>query len=436
MRDFALIALLTTASATVAADPVKLTEQAAVGSTYHVITEARITGELLTPVAKDKAPERVKIDGKSSIDYAERILPVDAKEGDYKCLRIYERIKFQKTAGDRTEEMTLRPAVRRQVLIKKGVHRIPFSPDGPLLFGEIELLRTDSMVPAMAGLLPPNAVAPGDTWKATEAAVIELTGFEKIDNGELVCKLERVQALGPRKLAQVSFSGALKGVNEDGPIRQKVTGRLTVDLNAQCITFLSVDGEQVLLDDHGKDAGKITGTFELQRQPVTGYVPLSDAKLRDLDLTPSEENTRLLYDSETAGVRFVHSRNWHVVRINGRQITVDEVGGTGLLITLETPDGVPPAARFLREAKKELEDRGAKLVKSDEPVRLDNQVEYFVLYGEIGKEKVAMAYFVIRRDLGGATFAARIPDAAKDARMQELQRLARSFTVTRRLDEK
>ena len=436
MRYFPLVALLSATPAFAADDAVKLTEKAAVGSTYRVVTESRIAGELLAPVAKDKPPERIKIDGKSSIDYAERILPVDPKDAEYKSLRVYEKIDFRKTAGDRKDAMTLRPAVRRQVLMKKGHAKVPFSPDGPLLFAEIELLRTDSVVPAMAGLLPEKAVKPGDTWKAAETAVVELTGFEKVENGELTCKLERLEAIGKRKVAQVSFAGMLKGVNEDGPVRQKLTGRLTVDLNAECITFLTVDGEHYLIDDQGKDAGKITGTFELTRERVTGYAALSDSALRGVDLTPSEENTRLLYDSEEAGVRFVHSRNWRVVRTSGRQITLDEADGAGLLITLDTAAGLPTAARYLREAIKDLQDRGAKLQGRNGPAPLEDGVDRFTLDAELGKEKVAMDYLVVRREKGGATFAARLPAAAREARMKELERLARSFTVTRPLDGK
>jgi hypothetical protein len=47
-----------------------------------------------------------------------------------------------------------------------------------------------------------------------------------------------------------------------------------------------------------------------------------------------------------------------------------------------------------------------------------------------------MDYFVIGQDKGGATLAARIPSAHREARMKELERLARSFTITRRLDAK
>src|SRR5262245_26756054 len=100
MRQIALVALLTASPFLVADDTVKLTEKADVGSTYRVVTESRVAGELLAPVAKDKPPERIKIEGKSSIDYAERILPVDPKDAEYKSLRVYEKLDFRKTAGD------------------------------------------------------------------------------------------------------------------------------------------------------------------------------------------------------------------------------------------------------------------------------------------------------------------------------------------------
>jgi hypothetical protein len=436
MRVLCVYTLLAAAPFAAADEPVRLVEAAPAGSQFRVVTSSTISGELLAPVARDRPPERIAIGGKSSIDYAERILPVDAKDADFKCLRIYEKIAFRKTAGDRTDEMTLRPAVRRLVFLKKGQHKVPFSPDGPLLWGEIDLLRTDVVVTALAGLLPNNPVRPGESWKASSAAVAELTDLEKVEKGELTCTLDKVIATGPRQVAQVSFAGTLTGVNEDGPTRQKLAGRLQVDLAAECITFLMVDGEHVLLDADGKDAGKITGTFELTRTPASGHPALTDPLVKGLDLNPSAENTKLLYDTAEAGVRFVHPRNWRVVRTSGRQITLDETDGAGLLVTLDTADGAPTAARYLREALKELQERGAKILDRAGPERMADGVERFLVDAEIGKEKVTMAYFVVRQEKGAATLAARVPGPHRDARLKELDGLARSFAVTRRLDGK
>jgi hypothetical protein len=436
MRVVPVFTLLAAATFAYADDPVRLVEKSGPGSQFRVLTESSIAGELLAPVAKDKPPERIRIAGKSSIGYVERVLPVDPKDADFKSLRVYEAIAFRKTAGDRTDAMTLRPDVRRLVFMKKGPAKVPFSPDGPLLWGEIELLRTDIVVPALGGLLPGRAVRPGETWKASAAVVMELTDLEKIDSGELVCTLDKVIESGPRKVAQVLFAGTLTGVNEDGPTRQKLSGKLQVDLAAECITFLKVDGEHDLLDADKKVAGRITGTFELTRKPLTNHPALADAATKGLDLNPSAENTKLLYHTPEGGVRFVHPRNWRVVRTTGRQITLDETEGAGLLITLDTAEGVPTAARYLREALKELQERGAKVLDRTAPERLADDIDRFTVDAQFGTDKVAMVYFVIRQEKGAATLAARVPDRFRDVRLKELDGLVRSFAVVRRLDGK
>lgn len=436
MRSLAILTLLVAVQFASAEEPIRLTDKSPTGSEFRVVTASTIAGELLTPVAKDKPPERIKIGGRSTIDYLERILPVDAKDADYKSLRVYETVAFRKTAGDRTDEMTLRPAVRRLVFMKKGPHKVPFSPDGPLLWGEIELLRTDLVVPALAGLLADKPVQRGDTWTASAAAVAELTDLEKVESGELRCTFDQMIVSGPRKVAQVVFQGTLQGVNEDGPTRQKLNGRVQVDLAAGCITFLRVEGEHFLLDADGKDAGKITGTFELTRTPLMGHPALAESVVKGLDLNPSPENTKLLYHTPESGVRLVHPRNWRVVRTSGRQITLDETDGAGLLVTLDTVEGAPTAARYLREALKELEDRGAKVLDRSGPERLADGIERFTVDAQFGGEKVVMSYWVVRQEKGAATLAARVPDRHREARLKELDGLVRSFAVVRRLDGK
>jgi hypothetical protein len=434
MRYFVFHYALLFAPVAMAGEPVKLVEKAKPDSEFRVISSSSIDGYLLAPVATDKPPERINVRGKSTIDYAERILKADPREADHKTLRVYEKIEFRKTAGDRTDEMTLRPAVRALVMMKRGDKKLPFSPDGPLMWGELDLVRRDFMVSALAGLLPDRAVRPGETWTASRGSAVELTDMEEIESGELTCKLERVTANGARTTAEVTFSGTLAGVDEDGRSRHKLTGKLLVDLTAECICFLKVDGEHYKLDEAGKDAGKITGTFAMTRERVSGNKRLAEAAAKPVD--PSEENTRLLYDSDEAGIAFIHPRQWHVKRIQGRQIIVDGPRGAGLLITLDTAEKVPAAGAYMLEARKDLERRGAQVTGRRGPDRVAEGVDTFTLEVDFGKESVTMAYFVIRQDRGGATFAARVPAADREARLKELERIARSFAVTRRLDGK
>jgi hypothetical protein len=415
------------------AEPIRLADSAMAGKQYRVTTDGSISGELQAP---EKPSETIKISGKSRIDYVERILPVDAKEAQHKSLRIYERIEFRKTTADRTDESTIRPDVRRLVLMKRGHNKVSFSPDGPLTWAEIDLVRTDMIAAALTGLLPDKEVEVMTSWRASPAAVDELTGIEKIDRGELTCTLEKFEQNGERRVARVAIAGTLEGINEDGPTRQKLSGYLLVDPKTECITFLKIDGEHYLLDGKGKEVGKVTGSFVMTRTPLEGHKPLADAAIKELTLDPSEENTRLVFDGEQSGIRFVYSRNWHVGRNTGRQITLDERTGAGLLITLDKADAVPTPEKYLREAMKDLTDRGAKLTNRTGPERVADGIDRFVLDAELGKESVTMAYFVIQQEKGGATLAARLPPAERDARMKELERLVRSFVVTRRPDTK
>lgn len=436
MRMLQILLFLCASSATVSAQiAYKLTDQTTPGREFRVVTEASIRGELLAPVAKDKPPERINISGKSSIDYHERIVAIEAADqADHKVVRFYDKIDFRKTTADRTDEISLRPEVKRIVLMKKGAAKLSFSPDGALTWGELDMLRTDFIVAALAGLLPTKEVAIGDRWTATPAAVLELTDIDKVEQGSLTCKLEKVETAGPRQIAHVSFSGTLSGVNEDGPTKQTLQGKLLVDLQAQCMSYLKIDGEHFLLDEKGAQVGKMSGTFEMTRSTGGSHKMLSGEGIKGVPLSPNDENTMLLHDAD--GVRFTYPRSWKVVRSTGKQITLDEHDGAGMLITIDTVKALPSVEKYLKESIQELRDRMAKLVARHGPDPLSPTIERFTLDVSLEKETFTMDYFVIRQTNGGATLAVRIPSKMRDVRMKEVERIAKSLTIPRKLDGK
>src|SRR5207302_7186095 len=145
--------------------------------------------------------------GKSAIEYDERVLTADTDGQVQKTFRIYRRIDFQRKVGERQQESTIRPGIRRLVVIRHENAEVPFSPDGPLTWGEIDLVRTDVFTPALLGLLPDQAVRRGDRWNATTAAVQELTDLERIEEGGVECRLEEVATLEGRHYARVAMKG-------------------------------------------------------------------------------------------------------------------------------------------------------------------------------------------------------------------------------------
>jgi hypothetical protein len=311
---------------------------------------------------------------------------------------------------------------------------VPFSPDGPLTWGEIDLVRTDVFTPALAGLLPERAVRPGDRWTAARSAVQELTDMERIDEGQIECHFEQVTTVSNRRHARVAFAGSVRGLNEDGPNRQQLDGYLFFDLESNHLSYLSLKGISWLLDTDGKAMGQVDGQFVLTRQAHTQPADLSSQALKGVALEANAENTLLLYENSDLGVRFLYPRGWRVAGVHGRQVALDEAKGSGLLLTLEATARVPTGDQFLAESTTFLQQQKAKVVRT-EPVRrvqaAPQELEHFALEAEVSGQRAWIDYYVIRQAPGGATLAARLLPDNLVALRKEVERIARSVIVQR-----
>jgi hypothetical protein len=150
-------------------------------------------------------------------------------------------------------------------------------------------------------------------------------------------------------------------------------------------------------------------------------------------LEPNAENTLLLYDNPDVGVRFVHSRRWRVTSAGGRNVTLDESKGSGLLITAELPGRVPTGAQFHAEVSDWLKQQKANIVRTEPLRRLSvgaNEIEYFSADVELDGKRVVLDYYVVRERTGGATLAARLAPADVAALRGEVERVARSLMIT------
>ena len=186
------LSCLACVSSLAAEEAISLQERFPTGYEYHVRTRVDVNGTLTLPAEKGKpAPKPLSVRGNSAIEYDERILDVGPDGEVRKTVRLCRRTDFHRTIGDRPQENALRPEVRRLILLRQKTKEVPFSPDGPLMWGEIDLIRTDVFTPALAGLLPGHPVHVGDRWSATQSAIQELTDLERIEEGSLECRLEQ-----------------------------------------------------------------------------------------------------------------------------------------------------------------------------------------------------------------------------------------------------
>ncbi|MBY0523180.1 MAG: hypothetical protein K2R98_07265 [Gemmataceae bacterium] len=432
-RCSALVLLAALTPVASAQEPVKLREQFPVGYQYHVSSRVEINGSLTLPPQKDKpASKPLTVTGTSAIEYDERILA--AADGQaQKTLRIYRKMNFDRKVGDQPQQSALRPAVRRLVLIRHKNAEVPFSPDGPLLWGEIDLIRVDVFTPALLGLLPDKPVRVGDRWTASNAAVEELTDMDKIDEGRLECRLEELTTLAGRRHARISLLGSVRGLNEDGPNRQQVDGYFYFDLESNHLSYLTFKGVHALLDKDGKESGRIEGRFVLTRQAHTRSPDLSDEVVKALVVEPNADNTQLLYENPDLGVRFLYPRRWRIGGVSGRQVTLEEPGGNGLLLTLDPLARVPTIGQFLIETRDFFQKQKAKVLRTEDPRRIQaapQEVETFALEIEMGSQKATMDYYVFRQAQGGGTVAARLLPTDLAATRKDVERMVRSVTIT------
>jgi hypothetical protein len=420
-------------------DAIEIEERVRVGDQCHVSCRVELAGTLTPEPEKGKEIKALPLVGDSAIEYDERVLSVDSSGSVQKTVRIYRRIDFQRKVGGREQQQSIRPAVRRLVLLRKDNTEVPFSPDGPLTWGEIDLVRTDVFTPALVGLLPGRPVRPGERWTASTTVVKELTDLERIEEGGLECKLEEVSSSSAtgqaRRQARIAFSGTIRGVNEDGPNRQQLDGYLFFDLESKHVSYLTLQGAHALLDKDGKEVGRVKGRFTLTRQSQQHCKGLTDEALRGATLEPNAENTLLLYENPDLGLRFLHPRRWRIGAERGRQVTLDAADGSGLLLTVEALANVPTAAQYLNESREWFAKQKLKIVREEpaKSLRLESgQLERFAFEVDAGGQKLLMDYVVIRQKTGGAAIAARLAEFDRSALRAEVEGIARSVVVTTR----
>ena len=128
------LAYLACASCLAAEEPTHLRERFPVGYEYHVSSRVDLSGTLMLPSsapAGDKgaarpAPTPLSVRGTSAIEYDERVLDIGKDNQVVKTVRLCRRTDFRRSVGGRPQENSLRPEVRRLILLRHQNKEVPF----------------------------------------------------------------------------------------------------------------------------------------------------------------------------------------------------------------------------------------------------------------------------------------------------------------------
>lgn len=430
---WAALALLVPAA--IAQEPIRLQEEIRPGQQFQVSIRTELSGRitLAAELAKDKKTGELVLTGGSTIDHIEKVLAFDPATQTGRVARLYRTIDFKRKVNDEALENSLRPGVRRTAIVRSERTKTGFSPDGPLNFAEIDMLRSDVFTPALVGLLPAQPVKPGETWKASVAAVRELTDLEQITGGSLDCTFAEVVTRMDGRHALVRFKGDIFGVGMDGPSKQRLEGYFHFDLGMNRVSHLFFNGTSWLPERDGKPGGKIEGRFILHRKPIE-VAELSEQALQGLVLEPNVDNTRMLFTEPTLGVEMTFPRHWTMRQADAKQIVLDEPNGNGLLITLEPADRTPSAEQYKGEVEAWIAKEQIKLHKTEPVQRLQagvDTVDRFAFEAEIKGQRCVLDYFVVRQAAAGATCAGRWDINAAPTLHAEAERIVKSLKLSK-----
>ena len=140
-------------------EPVLLREAFPEGYTYRVSCSTDFSGSFQVTArnAKGDQPKPLKVSGSSAIEYDERVLEAGRNGPVNKTIRLYRKIDFQRTVDSDTQKSSIRPEVRRMIVLREPDQSILPS-EGPLTWEKLDLVRTDVFTPALSGLLPERLV--------------------------------------------------------------------------------------------------------------------------------------------------------------------------------------------------------------------------------------------------------------------------------------
>ena len=410
---------------------VVIRESISAGASLEIESSVNLKGKMFEYKPDGKESKQTAIWASGGSRYRERFLDVTSDREVTATARRYLSATLDKQNGDHKERVVLRPVAERVVFRRATDQSTIFSPDGPLMSAELDLLQADAFTAAFAGLLPPKPVKLGDQWPAKPVAASELTGVEPIQSGSMNCVLREVKSNDAGTVARVNLSGTLSGPTDQGPTQMTIEGHLLFDLDTQLITYVLMNGRSEIMDSAGRAAGQLDGRYELTRRPAIDDPRLSDAALKELVLKPTPETTALLFESSNLAIRFTYPRNWELTSVTKNIIQLEEPTGGSLRLTVDaTP--APTADKLRGELLTWLKGQKAGGVEPGaiESTQLSDsrKADRFTVRAALNKSEREWTYLVVRQNDRTATLAANfVADRAEPLQIDLV-------TVARRLD--
>jgi hypothetical protein len=290
-----------------AANTVTLTPLATPGKLQSVLAVIEVEGELRLNAdgqGVKTRPMRVT----ANLAYDEKTLT--AEQGQLRhVVRHYKKAEADIKIASATIKNTLRDDVKLVCVDVGEESATVYSPLGPMLRDELELIKVPGEPAVWNGLLPTQPVKVGETWKPADTTLAKLLSIEVVTQANVTAKLVEVKAGMAALELEGTVAGAIGGIATDINLKAKYN----FDLTKRQVTWLALGLAEKRAIGHAEPGYEITARVRVSQAPLATSAELADSLLKSFDLTFRPGSTLLTHDSAEGAFQLLHDRRWHVM---------------------------------------------------------------------------------------------------------------------------
>ncbi len=376
---------------------------------FSVTLKLKVDGHTKTSAGKNKAT-KIPLDVEATMKYRERRLPPAGRDAEaLRGVRFYESAQAAIKVSQQTTLPRLRPQNRLMVAEGQTSGVRFYSPERPLYFAELELLKTPGDSLLALALLPGRKVEVGETWKLPHWAVQLFASVEAVEKGEITCTAESLD----ESLLTVKFEGEVAGANFGAYTKITLSGEFQFDVKDHYLAHLELSQKEegtVGTVSHGLE---VDASVVMQRNVIEGRPRLSDKSLAGIPLEPNPANLLVAFDSKAWNLRMFHDRLWHLFKQERKFAVFRLVEKGGFLaqchitpLTSAQPGEHMPEEQFIKELQRSLGERfqglnSAEQIKGDAVGGDGGLFVYRVeSYGESNTKKAIWIHYLVAAEDG------------------------------------
>lgn len=338
------------------------------GETTRVEALLEVSGDL--SLVESEKVAKLPLTVNARLIYDEKLLAGTPGSLDsIRALRHYEHAR----ADINIEKGSVHPELRAERrLIGATVTNssaILFSPDGPLLREELDLIDVQGNSLALEALLPADPVSQGQRWTQSGAALGLLLGLEATSASDVECLLVDVSDNEAKVELSGTVHGAIHGVASEIELRAKYK----FDRELGRITWFALAIKERRSIGHVDPGIDVVAKLQMKLTPNVACAQLDPAALKLTSQSFTGIDTRLAHESIGGNYGLLYDRQWFIMNDEGKSTVLRYIDRGELVaqcnISVPAQNGpatVPTLEKFQQEIEESLGDHFGQFIRASE----------------------------------------------------------------------